>query len=272
VKTPRKETTKNSQVSTVRIPTFLMPPPARKLQSIASTASWSFQESQFSLRSLAAERKYRERAVENDEERNARLVEDRLRKETTRTNENDEQRNARLVEDRLRQATTRENENDEQRNARLVEDRLRQETTQANENQERRSSRLADMQRRSQLARENESAQQTDERIRSVSVRRRERTMEKNQKAQLDRPHWPAAIPTVLKERCLQDFVHKMSMSNLRQSTCAICNITESANSMSEHNMKDIPNKIRLLCDQDLVGIVPGTQDATESKTRLRDH
>ncbi len=93
-----------------------------------------------------------------------------------------------------------------------------------------------------------------------MSMRRRQKMTIKKQQTQSDRFHWPSAIPSQLKEHCLKDFINQMSMTALRQSTCIVCNARTSANSMTEHMLEDIPNRMRLVCHSDLLGIMPETQ------------
>ena len=69
--------------------------------STASTSPPFSKEPHQSVRSLDAERKRRERDEENDQQRAARLHDDRLRKEGLRRNEGDLKRFTRLVNDRL---------------------------------------------------------------------------------------------------------------------------------------------------------------------------
>ena len=161
---------------------------------------------------------------------------DAERRRRQRTVENEQKRAERLINDRLNKASAREQEDKDQRSKRLTENRLRNEAT-----------------------RSTESAEKTHERIRSISGRRRQRSLENKNRAKSDRLHWPRAIPTQQKDRCLQDFVNQTSMSMLKQAVCAVCNLRAFVSSMDEYDMNQIPNQARLACHPDLLGMVPGT-------------
>ena len=188
------------------------------------------------LRNFDAERKRQERATENEQQRAQRLTDDRLRKLSARQNEDEAQRKIRLAYDRQHHEATRQNEDENQRIKRLAEKRLRAEA-----------------------ARATESTEKTNERIRSISVRRRQRSLENKNRAKSDRLHWPRAIPTQQKDQCLQDFVNQTTMSMLKQAVCAVCNLRTFISSMDEYDVNQIPNQTRLACHLDLLGIVPGT-------------
>ena len=117
-------------------------------------------------------------------------------------------------------------------------------------------------------ARATESAEKTHERIRSISVRRRQRSLENKNRAKSDRLHWPRAIPTQQKDQCLQDFVKQTSMSMLKQAVCAVCNLRTFVSSMNEYNVNKIPNQARLTCHPDLLGIIPGTGSVPQGSPR----
>jgi hypothetical protein len=99
-----------------------------------------------------------------------------------------------------------------------------------------------------------------------VNMQRQQQMLEKKQQALLNQYVWPTAIPTQLKDYCLQDFSNHMSMSVLRQSTCIICNIRAYANTMKECALQDIPNSDKLFYHADLTNIISKTQQTTESE------
>ena len=168
-------------------------------------------EPQLALVSFDAERRRRQRAVENEQKRAERLINDRLKK-----------------------ASAREQEDEDQRSRRLTENRLRNEATRATE-----------------------STEKTNERIRSISVRRRQRSLENKNRANPDRLPWPRAIPAKHKDQCLQDFVKQTSMSMLEQAVCAVCNLRTFVSSMNEYDVNQIPNQARLACHPDVLRIIP---------------
>ena len=100
----------------------------------------------------------------------------------------------------------------------------------------------------------------------TVNIHREQRALEKKQQTLFDQYKWPAAIPTLLKECCLQDFPNHMSMSVLRQSTCIICNMRASDNTMKEYALQNIPSSEKLSCHADLMNIIPKTLQTTQSE------
>ena len=160
---------------------------------------------------------------------------------------------------RIRAASARQNEDESQRNTRLACDRQHQEAARQNEGENQRIKRLAEKRLHEEGARATESAEETNERVRSISVRRRQRSLENKIRVNPDRLHWPRAIPTKEKDQCPQDFVKQTSMPMLKQTVCAVCNLRAFVSSMDECYVDQIPNQARLACHPDLLGIVPGT-------------
>lgn len=155
------------------------------------------------------------------------------RKRQERVLENEEQRSRRLICDRQRKAAARENEDELERSVRLTHDRRQKEAARAIENPEK-----------------------ARERIRSISVRRRNRLLE-NKNTTKHGLDWPAAILEERKDQCLQDFVNQTSMSALKQAVCAVCNIRTFASSLNEYTLNEIPNREKLACHPDLLRIIP---------------
>jgi hypothetical protein len=189
------------------------------------------------LRNYDAERKSQERAAESEQQRIARLASDRLSKRQERAAESEQQRIARLASDRLSKCQERAAESEQQRIARLANDRLHKRNVKERDSK-------------------NQQKQSTTNRL-SKSIENKHRIL-------LDQYIWPAPIPKELKEYCLQDFCNHMSMPTLRQSTCIICNIRASVNTMKECALQDIPNWEKLACHTDVVDIIHKTQQATQ--------
>ena len=225
----------------MRLPNFSPPPPAQRFANTNPGLLSSSNESEPALRSFDAERKHRERAGEDEHQKTQRLMDARLRTASTRQKEDESQRNIRLAFDREQKEAIRRNEDEDERDTRLAEKRLRAEVTRATE-----------------------STEKANERIRSISVRRRQRSMENKNRANPDRLQWPRAIPTKHKEQCLQDFVKQTSMSMLKQAVCAVCNLRTFVSSMDEYDVNRIPNQTRLACHPHLLGTIPGTGSVPE--------
>jgi preprotein translocase subunit SecD len=227
------------------VPNFSPPPPAQRVANTNPKVPSSSNEPRPTLRSFDAERKRQERAKENEQQRNQRLINDRLRKVSARQHEDESQRNIRLAYKRQHAEKSRRNEDENQRSNRLNGDQLRAE-----------------------VARAAESAEKTHERIRSISVRRRQRSLENKNRAKSDSLHWPRAIPTQQKGECLQDFVNQTSMSMLKQAVCSACNLRAFVSSMDEYDVSQIPNQARLACHPDLLAIIPGTESIPPGSPR----
>jgi hypothetical protein len=250
------------------VPNFSPPPPAQRFANINPGLSLSSNESQPALRSFAAERKRQERSGENEHQRTQRLMDARLRTASTRQNEEELQRNIRLASDRQQKEAIRENEDESQRDMRLAYKRQHTEKSRQNEDENQRSKRLTEDQLRAEYSRAAESTEKTHERIRSISVRRRQRSLENKNRANPDRLQWPRAIPTKQKHQCLQDFVKQTSMSMLKQAVCAVCNLRTFVSSMDEYDVNQIPNQTKLACHPDLLGIIPGTGSVPQGSSR----
>ena len=192
----------------------------------------------------------------------------RLRTASTRQNEEELQRNIRLASDRQQKEAIRENEDESQRDMRLAYKRQHTEKSRQNEDENQRSKRLTEDQLRAEYSRAAESTEKTHERIRSISVRRRQRSLENKNRANPDRLQWPRAIPTKQKDQCLQDFVKQTSMSMLKQAVCAVCNLRTFVSSMDEYDVNQIPNQTKLACHPDLFRIIPGTGSAPQGSSR----
>jgi hypothetical protein len=228
-------------MTTVRTPEFSSARDIRKRLILSTeSSSSSADEAVPSSRNPDAERKYQERMRENQQQRNERLARDRQRKSVMRAKENDDQRISRLADQRHRSAINR-----------------------LHESEQRRSVRLANMRQYSKASHDTETREDKLRRVRSMSLRRRQKITVMKQQMQTNRLHWPSPIPRQFKEHCLKDFIDQMSMKTLKQSTCAVCNSQASATTMNEYFFEDIPNRMRLEYHSDFVGIIPETGGIT---------
>jgi hypothetical protein len=99
-----------------------------------------------------------------------------------------------------------------------------------------------------------------------AGTQRQHRTLEKERLALLNQYVWPTAIPTQLKEHCLEEFTNQMSMPVLRQSVCIICNIRSYTSTMKECSLRNIPNFDKLSCQKELLDIISEAQKVTQGK------
>lgn len=230
-------------------------------------------------------RKQLDRGNETEEERDERLLNKRLHTQIARENENEEERNTRLSSKRIQIQIARENETEEERNRRLLDDRAYKEAVRQHENEDEYRRRLAQQQKRTAEHRSNNSKQRKsihniygdthfetgESNSAQVSVRNplsRRRMSQGGQRMTLNQYIWPAAIPTSLKEQCLEDFSNHMSMSFLRQSICIVCNARTDFGTMKEYPMKDISELGYLSCHSDISHIISKLQQSAQSMNR----
>jgi hypothetical protein len=199
-------------------------------------------------------RAFRER--ESEDQRNRRLTYQRKRSTSYRSSENEEQRKVRLIEQRKRSTSYRSSENEEERNARLTDQRKRSTANRLSESEQRKMPRQIFRQQCSEVIQSIGENQQIIEKNQVMNIRRQQQVLAENRQILFDQYKWPAAIPTPLKEYCLQDFCNHTSMSVLRQSICIICNIRASASTMKQYDLQDIPNLEKLSCHTDLIDVI----------------
>ena len=203
---------------------------------------------------------------ESVDRRNARLTNQRKRSASNLSSESVDRRNARLTNQRKRSASNLSSESVDRRNARLTNQRKRSASNRLSKRALRKTARVGHRQQRSETTHSIDERQQMVEQHQIVNIPHQQRALEEEQQILRDQYNWPAAIPTQLKEYCLQDFCDRTSMSALRQSTCIICNIRTSATAMKELNLRNIPNPERLSCHVDLINIIPTTTDTAQSE------
>lgn len=287
--TPRKTTTKNNQSTTIRSPEFSPPPNNRKQKTSVVRSLCLSDELQPYSNTYNAQRKREQRAREDEQQHNIRLMNDRIRKQVVRENETAEGRNARLLDKRVRAQITRSNEIEEERNRRLSHDRARQEVTRQNEDEDERRGRLAQQRKRTAEHRSNsrkerhrkhrvygdisfeteESDDEEDSNQTSVKIpSSRQRISQKRQSMIFDQYIWPSSIPRNLKEQCLEEFSNHMSMPFLRQSICIVCNTRTDFNTMKEYSIEDISNLDYLSYHSDISNIISEIQQQSVQGTK----
>ena len=193
---------------------------------------------------------------ESEEQRNRRLAYQQKQSVLNRSNENEEQRNSRLADQRKRSASSRSNESEEQRNTRLVSQQERSAANRSDRSEERRMPRQLLRQQNSESIQSIGENQQTIEKNQVINKRRQQGGLAGSRKTLFDQYKWPAAIPTPLKEYCLEDFCNHTSMTALQQSICIICNIRVSASTMKQCDFRNISNLANLSCHADLTDVI----------------
>ncbi len=140
---------------------------------------------------------------------------------------------------------------------RLTDQRGRSATNRSSKRGQRRNARSTNIQQPSKVTKSANRQQHITKRAQISNAQQQQQTLT-NQYV------WPTAIPTQLKEYCLQDFCNHMSMSVLRQSTCVICNVRAYADTMKKCALQDIPSVDKLSCHVGLTNIISKTQQITE--------
>ena len=265
--TPEKKTTKNNIDTHVRIPEF-QSSPNRRLRSESNTSSDRVQL----INSDIMEQNERER----DEQHQMQLVTLRDRARLRRNSETETQRQDRLRKDRERAETRRANETQDQRRDRLEQKREHARITRTNESEEEHQSRIDRQRERTQSNRNNKQfekraidnfiAYQQDmhdhaydnndyihpTRSSINGIGRNDNVANRNRIQ--GSSTWPAPISTKLKEECLQQFLERMSMDNLAEVTCAICNVRS-----SKQQCKIVPTST--IFDNDLLKVSDELKD-----------
>ncbi|CAF1397260.1 unnamed protein product [Rotaria sordida] len=258
--TPEKQTFKNNSVIQIRIPEFQLTPSRRlrseinidtlSCQSIIPDEMLKDQNNKEEQRQIRLEKK-RERVRSNlmnetEEQRRNRLEKDRERTRSRRMNETDEQHQNRLEKDRHRIHSSQMNDIEEQRQNRLEKKREQTRSSRMNETEEQRQNRLEQQRKRSQANREkkkiekrashNISTQQQNIQMRFTETEEHESYNNSGTSDLIPNENiimknrnptsssWPEPISRDLKENCLKEFLHQMSMSSLAETTCAVCN------------------------------------------------
>ncbi|CAF1123464.1 unnamed protein product [Rotaria sp. Silwood1] len=196
------------------------------------------------------QRTHNSRMNETEEQRRNRLEKVRERTRSRRMNETEEQHQNRLEKDRHRIHSSQMNDTEEQRQNRLEKKREQTRSSRMNETEEQRQNRLEQQRKRSQANREkkkiekrashNISIQQQNIQMRFTETEEHESYNDSGTSDLIPneniimkhRNHtsspWPEPISRDLKENCLKQFLHQMTMSSLAETTCAVCNVRTS--------------------------------------------
>ncbi|CAF4507324.1 unnamed protein product [Rotaria sp. Silwood2] len=82
------------------------------------------------------------------------------------------------------------------------------------------------------------------------------------------RPPWSEPIPRDLKETRLQQFLQQMSMSELAETTCAVCNIRTPAKDSKKLSISKIPNIHLLKVSEELNDLIINIQSPSLQHSR----
>ncbi|CAF1667127.1 unnamed protein product, partial [Adineta ricciae] len=271
VVTLEKRTVKNNTITQIRIPEFQSSPSRRRrnennigndfIQTETSMEMETEKNDKEERRKIQLQKK-RERSRstrmnETAEQREIRLQKDRERTQANRMIETEEQREIRLQKDREWTQANRMTETEERREIRLQKDRERSQTNRANETEEERGIRLKKDRERTQTNRTNETEegrrirlQKEKERTQANRAKKKHKTIGGGQ--DFIRSLWPEPISRDLKETRLQQFLEQMSMSQLAEVTCAVCNIRTPAKDSKKIPISKILNMDLLKVSEEL--------------------
>ena len=205
------------------------------------------------------------RKSETEEERQARLENERKRAQLRRKNETAQQHQVRIENDRERTKSNRRNETAEQRQVRVDQQR--------NRNVENR--------KKTKASRHNFCATNQDQQ--GINARFCERgkpklyvdghVIDSTQEDGLSRQNrvseslpCPAPISRDVKEALLQKFLEQMSMSALEEATCAVCNVRVPARRSKKIPVSKIPNSHLLQVPNELEELI---KRESQSKTQF---
>ncbi len=189
------------------------------------------------------------RNKEAAEQHRLRLDQQQATDTARRSNETAEQHRLRLDQQQAANTTRRSNETVEQHRLRLDQQQATDTARRSNETAEQHRLRLDQQQVTDTTRRNNETAEERTTRVRSISRRRQQRTMETRNNP--PEKTWPTSISQKVKENCLSEFNKKMSMNSLREQVCIVCNSRHNETTMHEMLLSDI-NSILLKPHQSL--------------------
>ncbi|CAF4125373.1 unnamed protein product [Adineta steineri] len=235
--TPEKKTFKNNVAIQIRIPEF-QSSPSRRLRSVINIDTDSSQ-------SIMSDIMLHDQN-DKEEQRQIRLEKKKQLVRSSRLNATEDERQNRLDANKRRTQSSRKNGTEEERQNRLDANKRRTQSIRKNATEEERQNRLEQQRKRSQANREkkknekrmsdNISIQQQTTQMQSAGAK--EVTLQDGinishstsnanilPKIRNATSSWPEPISRDLKEGCLKKFLHRMSMSALAETTCAVCNI-----------------------------------------------
>jgi hypothetical protein len=190
----------------------------------------------------------------------------------TEKNNKKERRQIQLQKKRERSRSSRMNETEEQRQIRLQKDKERVRSKRMNETAEQLQIRLQKEKERSRSNRMNETEQHQKNRLDQQKKRSEaNRTKKKHEiiSGEQDsiRSPWPEPISRDLKEARLQQFLEQMSMKQLAEATCAVCNIRTPAKDSKKIPISKIPNMDLLKVSEDLKTLIKNSMKNTATHT-----
>lgn len=238
-----------------------------KPSTLRSTDTNSVEQERQILLARKRERMQIARMNETEEERQSRLEMEKERVRSARINETEAERQSRLEIEKDKSRNRRKNETEQQYQYRLEKAKDRIQLSRNNETQEQREFRLAKQRERSKINREKKKAEKYGAKLNEIEqvainvdtmetetnethvdtvneinlhVTTNKRLFRNETNASLS--VWPERVSRVVKERCLKKFINRMSMSELCEVVCAVCNIRCAVKNSKKIPLSKIPN------------------------------
>ena len=220
------------------------------------------------------------RVNETTEQHQSRLEKEKDRSQTRRVNETTEQHQSRLEKNNGRKQSSRMNETTAQRQSRLEKDKNQKQSSRMNETEEQQQKRLKQQRERTKTNKdkikdqkrvaETIGVQQQNIELETIGSEESESrdnvdVYHSNQNGLLlsrkkSYSSWPEPISRSLKESCLKKFIHRISMSELSEVICAICNVRTSAQNSKKVPLTNIPNVHLLKVSDDFKNLIQSIQ------------
>jgi hypothetical protein len=239
-------------------------------QSIISGAMQKGQNDMEQQRRIVLEKK-KERARssrmnETAEQRQIRLEDKKKRAHFSRATETEEQRQIRLENQKKRDYFSRATETEEQRQIRLDQQRERSQANRAKKKLGKRTSDNFDLRQQSNEMHFNE----TEEHAPCDSSSAGGYTQNENittKKQTSIRPSWPEPISRDLKVNCLQQYLQQMSMRELAEATCAVCNVRTPVQTSKQMPVSKIPHINLLKVSDELKDLITINQSSVPQQS-----
>jgi hypothetical protein len=199
------------------------------------------------------------RSNETAEQHQLRLNLQQVIDTTRRSDETVKQHRFRLDQQQVIDNTRRSDETAEQHRLGLDQQQVIDNMRRSDETAEQHRLRLDQQQVIDNMRRSDETADEKTARIRSISRRRQQRTVETRNNPPAKT--WPAAISQKVKDQCLIEFNNRMSMDSVREQVCVACNSQHNETTMHKMLLSDINDSL-LKPHRNLLGTIPGTRVA----------
>ena len=208
-----------------------------------------------------------DRMIETEEERQNRLEKNMDRNRSDRMIETEEERQNRLEKEKNRIRSNRTNETEEQNQRRLDQQKQRSKANRASKKAQKRSTGILDGQEQNtdlqtvEIGFDSCDSTDTNHSIpNEISSRGRKKSVH---------TLWPEPISRTLKETCLQKFIKQMSMSELAEVSCAVCNVRISVQNSKKVPLSKIPNIHLLKVSDEFKNLIRSIQSSNTERSNV---